>query len=153
MKFRLVDKIVAWSPYQRISGIKAVSFEEYCLKEAFGDEPRLPETFAAGKFFATGQLAHPAVVGFQGNRHGGADFRSALPRFSFAGPAMRMDVTLARQREDGFELSGRRAGGWPDNHHRSGLPGCARARSGVGGPGQLARAVLGDYEPEEAVTA
>ena len=54
MKLRLVDKIFAWSPYQSISGLKAVSFEEYCLKEAFGDEARLPESLLLESFLQLG---------------------------------------------------------------------------------------------------
>jgi len=44
MKFRLVDRIVAWQPRESIRGIKTVSFEEYELKSALGDEPALPES-------------------------------------------------------------------------------------------------------------
>lgn len=44
MKFRLVDRIVAWEPRESIQGIKTVSFEEYQLKSAWGDEPALPES-------------------------------------------------------------------------------------------------------------
>ena len=54
MKFRLVDKILGWSPYERITGIKAVSFEEYCLKKPFGDEARLPETLLLESFLQLG---------------------------------------------------------------------------------------------------
>jgi|GEM_PF-779122 len=44
MKFRLIDKITGWETRSRAVGIKAVSFEEYCLKQAFGDSERLPES-------------------------------------------------------------------------------------------------------------
>lgn len=44
MKFRMVDRILGWEPERRIRGRKAVSFEEYSLKEPFGGECALPET-------------------------------------------------------------------------------------------------------------
>ena len=54
MKFRLVDKITSWAPWQSITGIKAVSFEEYSLKEAFGEQPRLPEMLLLESFLQLG---------------------------------------------------------------------------------------------------
>jgi 3-hydroxyacyl-[acyl-carrier-protein] dehydratase len=106
MKFRFVDKIVAWSPYQSISGIKAVSFEEYCLKESFGDEPRLPETLLLESFL---QLGTWLILLSSDFRETGMVVRIHEVRFQaflLPGQQLRMDVTLARQREDGFELSG-----------------------------------------------
>jgi 3-hydroxymyristoyl/3-hydroxydecanoyl-(acyl carrier protein) dehydratase len=44
MKHRLVDRILDWRPRTSIRGIKTVSLEEYCLKEAFGESARLPES-------------------------------------------------------------------------------------------------------------
>jgi 3-hydroxymyristoyl/3-hydroxydecanoyl-(acyl carrier protein) dehydratase len=44
MKFRMVDRIVAWQARQSIRGVKGVSFEEYELRGAMGDEPCLPES-------------------------------------------------------------------------------------------------------------
>lgn len=46
MKFRNLDKITGWEAGRRATGIKAVSFEEYCLKQAFGGPERLPESLA-----------------------------------------------------------------------------------------------------------
>ena len=106
MKFRLVDKIVAWSPYQRISGIKAVSFEEYCLKESFGDEPRLPETLLLESFL---QLGNWLILLSSDFKETGMVVRISEVRFHgylLPGQQLRMEVTLARQREDGYELSG-----------------------------------------------
>src|SRR5512133_912918 len=54
MKFRLVDKITSWAPWQSITGIKAVSFEEYCLKEAWREQPRLPEMLLLESFLQLG---------------------------------------------------------------------------------------------------
>jgi len=105
MKFRFVDKITSWLPYQRITGVKVVSFEEYSLKETFGDERdcRRP---CSWKLSATGQLAPPAIVRFQRNRHGGADFRSALPWISSAGSTIANGCAPRAPPEDGYELKG-----------------------------------------------
>ena len=51
MKFRLVDSILNYEPKKRIRGTKAVSFEEYQLKRAFGDHPALPESLVLGSLF------------------------------------------------------------------------------------------------------
>ena len=106
MKFRLVDKIVAWSPYQSISGIKAVSFEEYCLKESFGDEPRLPETLLLESFL---QLGNWLILLSSDFKDASMVVRISEVRFDgylLPGQQLRMKVTLARQRDDGYELTG-----------------------------------------------
>jgi 3-hydroxyacyl-[acyl-carrier-protein] dehydratase len=51
MKFRLVDSILAYKAKQSIRGIKAVSFEEYQLKQAFSETPALPESLLMESFF------------------------------------------------------------------------------------------------------
>lgn len=59
MKFRMVDRILAWEPRRRIRGVKTVSFEEYSLRGPFGDDPHLPETLLLESFF---QLANWLIV-------------------------------------------------------------------------------------------
>lgn len=54
MKFRLVDRILAWQPRQMIQGLKAVSFEEYELRRRLGDEPCLPESLIMESLFQLG---------------------------------------------------------------------------------------------------
>ena len=54
MKFRMVDRILAWQPRQHIRGIKTVSFEEYQLKAAFADQPHLPQTLVMESLFQLG---------------------------------------------------------------------------------------------------
>ena len=106
MKFRLVDKILDWSPYERISGIKAVSFEEYCLKEAFGDEPRLPETLLLESFL---QLGNWLLLLSSDFMQMAVVIRISEARFEdylLPGQQLRLDVKVARRRGDGFELSG-----------------------------------------------
>lgn len=50
MKYRTVDKILAWESKQRIVGIKAVSFEEYMLRSPLGYPEALPESLMMGSF-------------------------------------------------------------------------------------------------------
>jgi 3-hydroxymyristoyl/3-hydroxydecanoyl-(acyl carrier protein) dehydratase len=106
MKFRFVDQIVAWSPWERIRGVKAVSFEEYQLKEAFGDEARLPETLLLESFFQLGNWLILLSSGFQQTgfvvRLNEARFYDSLR----PGEAVCMDVTVTHRHEDGLELAG-----------------------------------------------
>jgi 3-hydroxymyristoyl/3-hydroxydecanoyl-(acyl carrier protein) dehydratase len=44
MRWRFVDKITAMDPWRRITGIKAIGLEEYCLLEPLGREYVLPES-------------------------------------------------------------------------------------------------------------
>ena len=106
MKFRFVDKILSWTPHQRITGLKAVSFEEYCLKEPFGEEGRLPETLLLESLLQLGNWLVLLSTDFQQT---GMVIRMSEVRFHdylLPGQTLQMDVTLARHREEGFELSG-----------------------------------------------
>ncbi len=106
MKFRLVDKITAWAPYQRISGVKTVSFEEYCLKEPFAEEPRLPETLLLESFLQLGNWLIMLSSDFQ---EMGIAVRIAEVQFHdylLPGQSLRLEVRLKRRREEGFELIG-----------------------------------------------
>ena len=100
MKFRFVDKILAWTPHQHIVGIKAVSFEEYCLKEPFGDEARLPETLLLESFL---QLGNWLLLLSSDFKQMGMVIRISEARFhDFLRPGqqLRMDVTLSRRNEE-----------------------------------------------------
>lgn len=106
MKFRLVDKITSWSPYQRISGIKTVSFEEYCLKEAFGDEPRLPEMLLLESFL---QLGNWLILLSSDFKQMGAVVRISEVRFLdyfSPGQQLQMQAAVIRRNDDRFELTG-----------------------------------------------
>jgi 3-hydroxymyristoyl/3-hydroxydecanoyl-(acyl carrier protein) dehydratase len=59
MKFRMIDRISTWEPHRVIRGIKAVSFEEYELREPLGYEPYLPESLILESLF---QLANWLVI-------------------------------------------------------------------------------------------
>jgi len=153
MKFRLVDKIVAWSPYRSISGIKAVSFEEYCLKESFGDEPRLPETLLLESFL---QLGNWLILLSSDFRETGMVVRISEVRFHgylLPGRQLRMEATLVRRREDGLELSG--TGQVDGRTIITGL-GCVAVpvpAAELVDPANLRVLFSEIYEPEEIVTA
>ena len=106
MKFRLVDKITSWAPWKSISGIKAVSFEEYSLKEAFGERPRLPEMLLLESFL---QLGNWLVMLSSDFHQMGTVARISEVRFQdylLPGQRLRLEVRVNRRREDGFELVG-----------------------------------------------
>jgi 3-hydroxyacyl-[acyl-carrier-protein] dehydratase len=106
MKFRLVDRILSWTPHQRIRGIKAVSFEEYSLKEAFGDEGRLPETLLLESILQLGNWLILLSTDFRQMglvvKLGRVEFLDALR----LGQQAEIEVTLRQGREEGFVLSG-----------------------------------------------
>jgi 3-hydroxymyristoyl/3-hydroxydecanoyl-(acyl carrier protein) dehydratase len=106
MKFRLVDKITSWAPWQNISGIKAVSFEEYSLKEAFGEQFRLPEMLLLESFL---QLGNWLVMLSSDFHQMGTVARISEVRFHdylLPGQRLQFEVRVTRRREDGFELAG-----------------------------------------------
>lgn len=106
MKFRLLDKITSWAPWQNITGIKAVSFEEYSLKEPFGEKPRLPEMLLLESFL---QLGNWLVVLSSDFQQMGMVARITEVRFHadlLPGQSLQLEVRLTRRREDGFELAG-----------------------------------------------
>jgi 3-hydroxymyristoyl/3-hydroxydecanoyl-(acyl carrier protein) dehydratase len=106
MKFRLVDKITSWAPWQTISGIKAVSFEEYSLKEPFGEPPHLPETLLLESFL---QLGNWLIVLSSDFQHMGMLARITEVRFHgslFPGQRLDLEARLIRRQEDGMEFTG-----------------------------------------------
>ncbi len=107
MKFRLVDKITSWVPWQTITGVKSVSFEEYSLKEALGEQPRLPEMLMLESFLQLGNWLVMLSSDFQ---HMGMLARILEVRFHenlLPGQHLELEVKLVRRREDGLELAGR----------------------------------------------
>jgi 3-hydroxymyristoyl/3-hydroxydecanoyl-(acyl carrier protein) dehydratase len=106
MKFRLVDKILSWSPHERIVGVKAVSFEEYSLKEPFGAEAGLPETLLLESFLQLGNWLILLSSDFQ---EMGMVARISEVRFHGRlgpGQALRLGVRVVRRRPEGLELAG-----------------------------------------------
>lgn len=112
MKFRFVDQIISWTPGERIRGIKAVSFEEYSLRERLGDEPRLPETLLLESFL---QLGNWLVLLSTDFTQCGLVVRFDEVRIEGAlGPGERIEMELAvnRRTEEGWVMSGEgRVGG------------------------------------------
>jgi 3-hydroxyacyl-[acyl-carrier-protein] dehydratase len=106
LKFRFVDKITSWQPWQAIAGEKAVSFEEYCLKESFGDDPRLPEMLLLESFL---QLGNWLVILSSDFAKTGMVARISEVRFhGFLSPGERihLQARVTRRHEDGVELLG-----------------------------------------------
>jgi len=106
MKFRFVDRITSWKSHEHITGLKAVSFEEYSLKDAFGDEPRLPELLLLESLLQLGNWLILLSTDFQ---QMGSVVRIHDVRFHGAlrpGDAVRMEVAMVRHHDDGFELTG-----------------------------------------------
>ena len=106
MKFRLVDRILSWTPHQRIRGLKAVSFEEYSLKAAWGEEGRLPETLLLESVLQLGNWLILLSTDFRQMglvvKLGRVEFLDALK----LGQQAEIEVTLRQGREEGFVLSG-----------------------------------------------
>ncbi|MEI6674622.1 MAG: hypothetical protein WCO57_05550 [Verrucomicrobiota bacterium] len=106
MKFRFVDRITSWQAHERITGLKAVSFEEYSLKNAFGDAPRLPEILLLECLLQLGNWLILLSTDFQ---QMGSVIRIHEVQFHGAlrpGRVVQMEVTMLRHHADGFELCG-----------------------------------------------
>ena len=136
MKFRLVDQITAWTPWQSISGVKAVSFEEYSLKDAFGEAARFPELLLLESFLQLGNwlvvLSSEFTLMGMVVRISEVCFHEPL----LPGQILRLHVRLIQRHEDGFEFQGK---------------GSAGGRSVISGSGCLASPVaLKEYhDPED----
>jgi len=106
MKFRLVDRILDWTPHARIRGLKVVSFEEYSLKEAFGEAGQLPATLLLESLLQLGNWLILLSSDFQQMgmvvKLGQVCFHEALR----LGQQVELEVQLRRGREDGFLLNG-----------------------------------------------
>ncbi len=111
MRFRFVDRILAWAPHEQIRGVKTVSFEECCLKEPFGGPPHLPETLALESFL---QLGNWLILLFTDFRQFGLITRIGTAQFEQsieAGQQLVMELKVTRRRDEGWEISGQ---GWVD---------------------------------------
>jgi 3-hydroxymyristoyl/3-hydroxydecanoyl-(acyl carrier protein) dehydratase len=111
MKFRMVDRILAWEPRRMIRGIKSVSFEEYELKEALGDEPCLPESLVMESLF---QLGNWLVILSSDFSRMGLVMRFEEIRFTARlrpGRHLRMEAEVRSWREDGILFDGRAMAG------------------------------------------
>jgi 3-hydroxyacyl-[acyl-carrier-protein] dehydratase len=106
MKFRMVDRILAWQPRRSITGVKAVSFEEYSLKSPWGTGAALPESLVMESLF---QLGNWLIMLSSDFTQMGLLVRIEEVRFEGPlrpGESMRMDVEVISYREDGVVFNG-----------------------------------------------
>ncbi|UCF16037.1 MAG: hypothetical protein JSW59_00980 [Phycisphaerales bacterium] len=106
MKFRMVDRIVEFVPRASISGIKAVSFEEYELRSVLADHPSLPESLIMESLF---QLGNWLIILTSGFSKMGLVIRTNEIRFEKPlgpGQSMLMQVQVRRYRDDGIVFDG-----------------------------------------------
>jgi 3-hydroxyacyl-[acyl-carrier-protein] dehydratase len=106
MKFRMVDRILAWQPQLSIRGAKTVSFEEYNLRLPLGDGARLPESLVLESFF---QLGNWLIVLSSNFEKMGLIVRTQEVRFTGPvrpGERLVMELTVRRYREDGVLFDG-----------------------------------------------
>lgn len=107
MKFRMVDRILAWQPRQVIHGVKAVSFEEYELRRRLGDEPCLPESLIMESLFQLGNWLLILSSDFQ---QMGLVVRFEEVHFSARlrpGQQLRLQAQVRSWRDDGVVFDGR----------------------------------------------
>ena len=106
MKLRCVDRIHAWTPYREITGLKAVSFEEFELKAPFGDEAALPESLVLESLLQLGNwlllLSSEFTRLGRVIRIGEVQFLDRLR----PGQALHLRVTVTRRRAEDFEFAG-----------------------------------------------
>jgi len=106
MKFRMVDRIFSWQRRRGIRGAKAVSFEEYSLKHAFGGPAHLPETLLMEGLF---QLGNWLVVLSSDFTRMALVVRVGQVRFDERlrpGERLDMEVTVRRFRDDAICFDG-----------------------------------------------
>jgi 3-hydroxyacyl-[acyl-carrier-protein] dehydratase len=106
MKFRMVDRILAWTPERQIRGVKAISFEEQGLREAAGHAPSLPETLLLESLF---QLGNWLVMLSTGFRQMAVIVKAGRIRFERPlgpGETMVMQVDVRVWRPDGILFDG-----------------------------------------------
>jgi 3-hydroxymyristoyl/3-hydroxydecanoyl-(acyl carrier protein) dehydratase len=109
MKFRLVDRIVAWQPRGTIRGAKAVSFEEYQLRRRLGDESCLPESLVLESLFQLGNWLVLLSSDFQTM---GVVLRFEEVRFFDRlrpGRTLELEAVVRSWREDGIVFDGQGA--------------------------------------------
>ena len=106
MKFRMVDRILAWDARRSIAGVKALSFEEYSLRSAWGDPAALPESLLMECLF---QLGNWLIVLSSDFTRMGLLVRVEEVCFHEAlrpGQSLRMDVEVTSYRGDGIAFNG-----------------------------------------------
>ncbi|RCK81136.1 MAG: hypothetical protein OZSIB_2513 [Candidatus Ozemobacter sibiricus] len=93
MKFRGLDRLTAWEAWRTAVGRKAVSFEEYCLRQGLGEPERLPESLVLQAAF---DLANWLVMLSSDYRLAGRPIGAEQVCFHrFLGPGQAMTVAVA----------------------------------------------------------
>jgi len=99
MRWRLVDRITRFEPWRTITGVKTVSFEEYCLPEPHGIRGRLPESMAIGCLSELAGWLAAASTGFESTC-----LLTDIEAFSLdgagMGSALEMDMEVSRREGD-----------------------------------------------------
>jgi 3-hydroxymyristoyl/3-hydroxydecanoyl-(acyl carrier protein) dehydratase len=106
MKFRMIDRISHVEPRRVIRGSKAVSFEEYSLRDPLGSPAALPETLLLESLF---QLGNWLIVLSSDFTKMGLVIRTGQVEFlSPVGPGQRIDgsITVKHYRDDGICFDG-----------------------------------------------
>jgi 3-hydroxyacyl-[acyl-carrier-protein] dehydratase len=109
MKFRMVDRILGWQPRRTITGVKAVSFEEYSLKSPWGGPAYLPESLLMEALF---QLGNWLIVLSSDFTRMGLLVRVEEVRFheplrqTGPGQSIQMDIEVVSYRDDGIVFNG-----------------------------------------------
>ena len=107
MKLRMVDQILSWERRRTISGVKAVSFEEYDLKAPFGNPAHLPESLLIESLF---QLGNWLIVLSSDFTQMAMITRTQLVRFDRQvrpGETVSLHACVRRYRDDGVLFDGR----------------------------------------------
>lgn len=111
MKFRMVDRIVEFTPRRSIGGKKTVSFEEYQLRSVFADQPCLPESLIMESLF---QLGNWLIILTSDFSQMGLVIRTNEIQFQRSlgpGQNMFMQVRVRSYRDDGILFDGQ---AWAD---------------------------------------
>jgi 3-hydroxymyristoyl/3-hydroxydecanoyl-(acyl carrier protein) dehydratase len=106
MKFRMIDRILAWAPRRMIRGLKAVSFEEYELRGRLGYPPALPESLILESLF---QLANWLVILSTDYTRMGVGTQLDEARFlapACPGRRLEMEIVVRGWRDDGIWIEG-----------------------------------------------
>lgn len=106
MKFRLVDRILDWTPARQIHGVKTASFEELALREPFGQDPSLPETLLLESLFQLGNWLVVLSTAFEQMALIVRAGRVCFDRPLAPGEALSMTVDVRIWRPDGILFDG-----------------------------------------------
>ena len=106
MKHRMVDRIIAFEPWRVIRGIKAVSFEEYCIKAPLGEREQLPLTLGLESLLQLGGWL--VILSSDFTQIGLLDQaqRAAFHAPLRPGERMTIEVSVSERCEVGVVLSG-----------------------------------------------